>query len=46
MDIDINKYKEYQQVLKEIHAAQKKNYPTFKEMIEDLQYKAQKALEN
>lgn len=36
----------YKKCLQQIHTAQKKNYPTFKEMVEDIQYKAQRALEN
>ncbi len=36
--------KRYKECLQQIHTAQKKNYPTFKEMVEDIQYKAQRAL--
>ena len=38
--------KRYKECLQQIHAAQKKNYPSFKDMIEDIQNKAYKALEN
>ena len=42
-DRELRRYKE---CLQQIHTAQKKNYPSFKEMIEDIQSKAFKALEN
>ena len=46
MEIDINKYRQYQKVLKEIHMAQSKNYPSFKQMVKELQKKAYISLEN
>ena len=45
MQIDIEKYKTYQNTLKQIKQAKPENYMTFKSMVEDMQKKAKHALE-
>lgn len=45
MQIDIEKYKTYQNTLKQIKQAKPENYITFKAMVEEMQQKAKHALE-